>query len=498
MTFKNALLLTFWFSSTWAISEEVGNTFPQDKSRYNHPELIEKFETQLKPRFGTSSEPAPNWNIEDRMSFHNVPAMSIAVAIDGKLAWAKAYGETVKNGNVKVNSGTLFQVASLSKPVAGIAALKLVSEGKIDLDKPINDYLASWKLPSNQFTEQNDVTLRHLLSHTAGTTIHGFRGYHSKDDIPTSLQIVTGTLPANTGKVEVNQVPGENYRYSGGGFQIVQLLIEDLTKRSFPNFVNSAVFNRLSLHRSNYSYPQTDKNRATGHTGNASTPIGAPGFSYPESAAAGLWSTPTELVAIGTALSKDRQGAHILLPQSLVNQLIPSSANRQGLGFGLNDDGDGVAFVHNGHNPGFSARWINYADGRASVAVLTNSDTGGELIREVLSALGHIYGWKQDAYVVRETIEFDPKWASKLVGHYFFHVNSQAPAASIWIEDKKLWIGGELTKPTRLFPVSETEFFLSKGLNLKLVQDETKEDISLDIEGEIQLVKMPFASAAQQ
>lgn len=456
----------------------------------DHAPLIERFETGLRPRYGTSSEPAPLWSIEERMAFHKVPALSIAVAIDGELQWARAYGEIVKGSNIEADTNTLFQAASLSKPVASIAALDLVDQGQLALDQPVNEFLKSWQIPSNPFTEQNPVTLRHLLSHRAGTTIHGFKGYALSDTIPSSVEIVQGAPPANTQAVVVDKLPGESYRYSGGGFQIIQLLIEDITQEKFPEVVQDIVFEPLSLSRSNYAYPQPDVNAATGHSGDNSTPIASPGFIYPEFAAAGLWTTPSELVILGSALSRDRTGAELLLPENLATQLIPASADEAGLGFGLNNDGDGVAFVHNGHNPGFSARWVNYADGRASVAVLTNSDTGGELIREVLSGLGHVYGWKQDAYIERDTIELNSEWVDDIVGQYFFDRKSDTVVATISREDDQLWIEGQLTARTRLLPLSSSEFFIANGLNMTLIESKTGGSFVLDIEGELRLKKI--------
>lgn len=423
------------------------------------------------------------------MDYYNVPALSIAVAIDGELVWAKAYGELTKGSGKKVDTNTLFQAASLSKPIASIAALQLVGRQKVDLDKPVNSFLKSWQVPNNQFTTKKPVTLRHLLSHRSGASIHGFRGYKPSDRIPSLTEILNGEPPANTDKVTIGHIPGTQYKYSGGGFQVVQLLIEDLEETSYEQFVDESIFSPLNLTRSNFDYPQRDSNAAVGHVGADSKPIPGQGFFYPELAAAGLWSTPSELVTIGANLARDRKGANSLLPKHLVNQLIPESESEAGLGFGLNNDGDGVAFVHNGHNPGFSARWINYADGRASVAILTNSDSGGQLIREVLSALGEIYGWKQDAYVAKETVALDPEWTAQLTGQYFFDDSDTKPAATIFTEEGKLWLEGALTKKTRLYPTSETAFFISSGLNLKLIKNESGAPTALDIEGELTLTK---------
>lgn len=485
----NGFLLTCLLSSFQVMPLMTNDSAIAFSASNSHHTQIERFESELKHRYGAAGEPSTNWTLAERMAFHDVPAFSIAVAIDGKLVWAKAYGQLVKGSNEVPDTNTLFQAASLSKPIASIAALQLVDNNKVTLDAPVNQYLKTWQIPENEFTREMPVTLRHLLSHRAGTTIHGFKGYMSSAGIPSSVQIVTGTPPANTQPVEVNQVPGSGYRYSGGGYQIAQLLIEDVTTKPYAQHVKDTVFTPLSLTRSNFGYPQQDKNVAIGHVGASSTPIPEDGFIYPELAAAGLWTTPTELVLIGSALAKDKRGGNRLLSTALVNQLIPDSTDNAGLGFGLNNDGDGVAFVHNGHNPGFSARWISYADGRASVAVLTNSDTGGQLIREVLSAIGDIYGWKQDAYIERQVIKITNDWAQTVIGDYYYDESSSEPTATISLQDNALWIEGEITERTRLYPISTSAFFIANGLNMTLITEKDTGEVSLDVEGELQLVK---------
>jgi CubicO group peptidase (beta-lactamase class C family) len=471
----------------------AGNATPAKPGNQRTPQnakAIAQIESGLRPTYGTTEDPVPIWSLSERMVHYKVPAMSIAVLIDGKLAWARAYGEAEKGSNRPIDTKTLFQAASLSKPVAAIAALRLVDQGKLDLDLPVNRYLRSWKIPENEFTKQHDVTLRHLLSHRAGTNIHGFRGYKPGSEIPTSVQILNGGAPSQTEAVTVNQIPGASYRYSGGGYQIVQVLLEDITGRPYRDFAEESVFRPLGLMRSNFVYPQADPNTAVGHVGESSDPIPPPGYIFPELAAAGLWTTPSDLVRLGAEVAKSRNKGAGLLSKGLAQQLVPLSASNPGLGFGLTDAGDGLGFVHGGHNTGFSAYWYNYADGRASVAILTNSDSGEGLIREVLSAVGYTYGWKQRGYIERKTIVLDQAWAEAIAGDYAFDQSSTTPVVSITLESGKLWQSGELAERTRFYAASKKEFFITKGLNFKVDTDEKGSVVALDVEGEIRLVRL--------
>src|SRR5688572_768100 len=176
----------------------------------------------------------PSFSIAERMKFHKVPGLSIAVIKDFKIDWARAYGIKDIETNEPVTRETLFQAGSISKSVNAMVAMKKVEQGKLSLDEPINNKLVSWKLPENEFTAKKKVTLRNLLSHTAGTTVHGFPGYAITEPLPTIQQVLDGQKPANTAAVRVNFEPGSKYRYSGGGTTITQLAISDIEKKPYP------------------------------------------------------------------------------------------------------------------------------------------------------------------------------------------------------------------------------------------------------------------------
>lgn len=466
---------------------------PLDQIDPSNQEKIERFETGLRPAYGVKGEVSETWTLEERMRFHQVPAVSIAVAIDGELVWAKAYGTADKTTERRVNTDTLFQAASLSKPVASLAGLALVQDGLLSLDEPVNARLKRWKVPENEFTRAQPVTLRHLMSHRAGTTVHGFRGYAESEAIPTLPQILDGAKPANTDAVIVNGRPGEAYRYSGGGYTILQLAIEDAIGQTFAEVVEGRLFYPSGMTRSNFDYPSADPNIAIGHTinnkGENATSMQGAMLAYPELAAAGMWTTPIELVKLGSLVAKARASGNFILESDLARQLVPQSAKDAGLGFGLNDAGDGVAFVHSGHNPGYSARWINYADGRASVAILTNSDNGGALIREMLSGLGHIYGWKQDAFEERTLADLREVERDAIAGDYVFGEGDDEATVTISNEDGALWIAGVILERSRLYPRSLDDLFVTQGLNFALERDEGGEITALSVEGEIRLLK---------
>jgi CubicO group peptidase (beta-lactamase class C family) len=239
----------------------------------------------------------PSWSIEERMRHWKVPGLSVAVVKDFKIEWARSYGVKDIETKEPVTTDTLFQAGSISKPVAAMVALKRVQEGKIALDENINNKLQTWKLPDNEFTAKKKVTLANLLSHSGGLTVHGFPGYAVGEKIPTLPQVLDGTAPANTAAVRVDMEPGTKYRYSGGGVTIAQLAIMDIEKKPYPQIAKDTILAPLGMSNSTYNQPLPDDWRPKAASGHRRDGALVPGkiHVYPEMAAAGLWTTPTDL-----------------------------------------------------------------------------------------------------------------------------------------------------------------------------------------------------------
>lgn len=354
-----------------------------------HASRIAAVENGLMPQVLVKGEPRPKWSLAERMAHYHVPGVSIAVVVDGKIAWAKGYGVLDTEKPDKIGTRTLFQAASISKPVTAVAALHLVEDGKLALDEPVNARLERWKIPENEYTKQRAVTLRDLLSHRGGTTVSGFPGYAKGAAIPTLIQVLNGESPANTPAVLVDQLPGESMRYSGGGTTIVQLLIEDVTDAPFDRYMQDHVLQPLKMTRNHFQHPVQDSNAARAHTGDKATPVVGHSHLYPELAAAGMWTTPTDLATFGLEVVKALRGDEdaYLSAATAREMLTPlDNDNPYALGFGVVDQGDGLSFGHNGGNHGFSCRLSMYHDGRGGVAIMTNSDVSYRLIREIGAA----------------------------------------------------------------------------------------------------------------
>ena len=349
----------------------------------------------------TSGHRSEHRDLLTEMKRLNVPAVSIAVVHEGKIEWAKGYGST-RAGGIAVNPDTLFQAASISKSTTAMAALHLVEQCKLSLDAPIQTELKSWTLPRNGFTAQHPVTLRELLSNTAGTSVDGFDGYTSGQPIPTLTQILNGTKPANSAPIVVEAVPGSEFRYSGGGFTIVQEMMVDAIGKPFPQIMKTIVLDPIGMRNSTYQQPIDPASLMR-----VAFPVDAHGRSilggppvYPEMAAAGLWTTPSDLARwiIEMQNSLNGKANRVLSPEMTRTMLtkvigMPKEPDvGYGLGVALLTIGGEPAFTHGGRNEGYQCTYFAFKNGDGAV-VMTNSDNADTLIHEITRSIGHVYGW---------------------------------------------------------------------------------------------------------
>lgn len=356
---------------------------------------VRNIETDTVALSVNASEPPLQMSLQKVMELFKVPGFSIAVIDDYKIVWAKAYGVTDAGSHNPVTTTTLFQAGSISKPVAATGALWLVEHGKLSLDQNVNEKLKTWKVPENEFTTTQKVTLRRLMSHTGGLTVHGFPGYDVDEPIPTLAQIFNGEKPANTEAIRVIIVPGTAERYSGGGITIEQQLVMDVTGEPFPEFMRKTVFEKIGMKDSSYWQPLPPdwaKHTAAG-THYDGTIVHGRWHIYPEMAAAGLWTTPTDLAkfAIEIALSKHGRANHVL-SEAITTQMLTPVMDDAALGFFLETDNPGQ-FGHNGDDDGFQAMLTMNADTGKGVAIMANSESGITIGNFVANRVAKEYQW---------------------------------------------------------------------------------------------------------
>ena len=343
----------------------------------------------------------PGMTLGERMYHYRVPGVSIAVINHYAIEWARGYGTAEIGADRPVGVDTLFQAASVSKPVAALGAMVLVQRGWLALDEDVNRKLTSWSVPDSALTRARPVTLRGLLSHSAGVTVHGFNGYGEDDSVPSLTELLAGGRPANSAPILVDLAPATKVRYSGGGYCIVQQLMEDVADDAFEDVMEETVLSPLTMVHSTYRQPLPDdrhEDAAAGHTAQGSV-IPGRWRTYPEMAAAGLWTTASDLAHFGIELQRARAGlsTRVLQPQAAAQML---SRQLENVGLGIFIGGKDLSterFVHNGANAGFRSMLVVYASGKGAV-ILTNGDNGGELTSEILRGIAKEYGWSGSYY----------------------------------------------------------------------------------------------------
>jgi len=336
------------------------------------------------------------YTIPEIMKRFHIPGVSMVVEHDFQVQWTKTYGVADVVTNAPVAADTLFQAASISKPTTAFAVLRAVEAGRVSLDENVNKYLKSWKVPENEYT-RGGVTLRALLSHTSGTADgFGFPGYNPTAPLPTLEQILEGKPPSNVGPVFWARPPFAAYEYSGGGIVIVQMVLQDVYGKPFAEIMEDMVLRPIGMTSSTYQQPlppAQDKFAARAHD-NDGKAMDTKWHVYPEQAAAGLWTTPTDLAKLGIELQKALKGESKLLTHATALEMVaPTGTGPFAIGFSIENKGQGWYFTHSGGNWGFRCHLLMHRLKGYGIVVMTNSDSGGQILEEIESRVAAAANW---------------------------------------------------------------------------------------------------------
>ena len=375
--------------------------------------------------------------VKARMAERNVRGLSLAVIKDGKIALARAYGVTDETTKAPVTTSTLFQAGSISKPVAALGALHLVDKGTLALDVDVNGKLKSWKVPENRFTATEKVTLRRLLSHTAGLTVHGFPGYDVATPAPTLVQVLDGTSPTNTAPIRVDTTPGALWRYSGGGFTVAQQLMIDVTGQPFPRFMQSAVLGPIGMTSSSFEQPLPAARAALTASGYYpdGRPVSGRWHLYPEMAAAGLWTTPTDLAKFAIEIQETLAGrGHGVVSQAMARQYVTEQKNGYALGVGVQGSGKALRFSHGGRDEGFDGLLVAGAETGDGVVVMINANDNGPMKSRIANYVEHLWRFAgaetRPAPAATTAARIDPSRLAAYAGYYEASENNMVALAA--------------------------------------------------------------------
>jgi CubicO group peptidase (beta-lactamase class C family) len=355
---------------------------------------IQEVENNLIRHDGTQNDvPA---NILKRMQEYGIKGVSIAFIHHYKIEWAKGYGWADEGSKTPVNPQTLFQAASISKSLNAVAVLKLAQENKLDLYADINQYLTDWKFPYYSISTNKKISTIELLSHTAGLNVHGFAGYEKGVALPTIIQILNGVPPANSPAIRSMTEPGLRSEYSGGGITISQLILMDITHIPYAQYMQDEVLVPLGMSSSSYEQPNRGNPvlLATGYQINGEE-IPGKYHIYPEEAAAGLWTNPTDLgkYIIETQLAYEGKSAKVLNQEMTKLRLTPYLNDNAALGVFISDRDSTKYFQHGGANEGFRCQYYGSLAGGDGLVIMVNSDNGA-IIPEIVNSIAMVYHLK--------------------------------------------------------------------------------------------------------
>jgi CubicO group peptidase (beta-lactamase class C family) len=436
---------------------------------------ITAIENGLLPAVVIKGRPLPTETLASRMAATKTPGVSITFFENGRIRWAKAYGLADIASGRPVTPQTLFQAASISKAVTATAAMRLVQDGRLNLDDDVNLGLKSWKLPDSAFTTHRKVTLRELLSHTAGLRGFSIPGYGPGLALPSTIQILNGEAPANTPAVVSDTEPGQRYLYANGGYIIVELLMTDATGEAFPDLMRELVLDPAHMASSAYDQPlplALAARAATGYFINGQ-PLPGGRYTYPELGPAGLWTTPSDLARFAIALQNARTGSSQgILAKATALGMMTRRLNDFGLGLNLGPPDGPAMFQHGGSNQGFQADLHAFTGGsRQGVAIMTNGDGGRILIPDILRAVSKAYGWRIERPREVEIARLSPAQLAAPTGIY------EIPGVAtftVTAEDGRLYGTAAALGPARfeLLPETPTRFFvLANGMTAAFAKD---------------------------
>lgn len=362
--------------------------------------------------------------IRREMEKRGIPGLSIAVVDSGRIILARGYGVTKRGTTTPVTTNTLFQAGSISKAVTAVGAMRLVERGTLQLDRDVNEQLVSWKLPDTTAAAGERVTVRELLSHSAGLNVHGFPGYDLSAPYPTLVQVLNGATPANTQAIRIIQRPGVRWEYSGGGYTILQQLMIDVTHRPFDEYMQQEVLVSAGMSASTFAQPLPASyapNAATGHTQDG-VPVRGGWHAYPEMAAAGLWTTPTDLAKFAMALQRAyRRDNAAFLGAEKADQMLQYQRNDfMGLGVFLRGNNVRLEFSHGGRDEGFDASLTATALTGQGVVIMINANDNSAAVERIQRVVALLYNWpnyRKDPVAPR-AVDVDVENLNAVAGRY--------------------------------------------------------------------------------
>jgi CubicO group peptidase (beta-lactamase class C family) len=416
---------------------------------------VAAIENAIVPAVQIEGRHPPTPTLLERMRALHVPGVSIAFIHDGTVQWTRTLGVAKPDGR-PVTAATRFQAAALAMPMTAFGALHQAQARSLKLDADINSYLGSWHIPENQFTKTEKVTLRELLNHTAGTTVRNFPSFRAGMPLPSLQQLLSGSPPALNAPVEVSLTPGK-WRFSSGGYEVVEQFLEDTSHKSYSQYMRDDILGPLSMDQSSLDESTADDARASPFDA-FGKPLPHGSFVYPARAAAGLWSTPSDIAKFMLEVQRAIAGRSRLISKEMAAEMTkPFPSTSFGLGLQITPDPHHPYFEYGAVSHGYVCSFIAYEQGDG-IVVMTNGDNGAELIEELFRTAAVVYGWPDLHPLTRKEVKLAPEILDKYVGYYRL---GRYRAVQVKRFQDHLTMQLQQEAPRELFPMAEQVWFFT-------------------------------------
>jgi len=461
-------------------------------------ETIERVLSGMRPPIAIKGQPPVRSTLAEEMAQSHVPGISIAVIDDGQIAWARGFGVKQAGTADPVTTSTLFEAQSISKAVTATATLVLVNSGRLSLEESPNVYLKSWKLPYNEYQAQEKVTLRRILSHSSGLNVGSFAGYRAGEPLPSLLQILDGEKPANNPPIRVDFTPGSKSRYSGGGAQVMEELLMDVTSQPFPELMKRLVLVPAAMTLSTYEEPLPEARwaeAASGHDGEGAVVKGK-WLIQPQMAAGGLWTTPTDLANWALQITRAwKGGRNRLFSKRIATEMLTVQKAPYGLGVEVQGTGSRLEFSHGGSNLGFRALMVMFPAVGKGAVMMANGDRADWVIGSLIRSIASEYHWPALMQTERAVVPLGTAQLDALVGVYALPPGPSGEPVTYEITRNGNKLFAELKglgsyPKYELFPSNATSFFSLVGLDVNFTLDSSGRASSLKM-GEIMGIRKP-------
>jgi CubicO group peptidase (beta-lactamase class C family) len=421
-------------------------------------------------------------SIQQIMKADRIAGVSIAFVDNGKIAWQRTYGYSQLEDSTAVTPHTVFNGASLSKPVTAMAALRLVELGTLNLNENVNNYLEGWKVPENEFTAQEKVTLKRLMGHTAGFDRYVQSSFYPDEALPTITQMLTGAYPSVDPAVSLIYVPGEKQLYSNPGYSVMEKLIEDVTDKQFNTVLTELIFEPCGMTESSFEQPVPDRLTQQMATGYSNDLQPYPYKLFPYKAAGGIWTTPTDLAKFLATVLKDHQlGSNTILSQQMTDSIFAKSPTRLGFAKIYHDESQDVLIEHWGSNSGFTCYMVASPKHNQALVIMTNSDNGMSLMSYITRAMAVEYDWDFFQPVAYDPITLDASSLTRFTGTF----TGGNEVLEFRVTAGELHLIAPMGTSLKLVPVAENSFIDAN--------DQIRYDFLDNTDGEVGFVRMTKA-----